>query len=106
MDNWIISCDDWKCSSFLTYHNLMMFLENKKRGGKCENCFSNREGSLTCFFWLALQVPKDQHVEVTVEEIKDTLYNELLISFNRTGYLSYQNEYKIDPESLILLGRY
>ncbi|XP_070803491.1 transmembrane protease serine 6 [Pituophis catenifer annectens] len=61
------------------------------------------EGSLTCFFWLALQVPKDRHVEVTVEEIKDTLYNELLISFNRTGYLSYQNEYKIDPESLILL---
>nr|XP_028601523.1 transmembrane protease serine 6 [Podarcis muralis] len=61
------------------------------------------EGSLTCFFWFALQVPKGQHKEMTAEKVNATLYKELLGSTDGTGHLSYQTEYKVDPESLVLL---
>ncbi|XP_044297103.1 transmembrane protease serine 6 isoform X2 [Varanus komodoensis] len=61
------------------------------------------EGSLTCFFWFALQVPKSQQEEMTAEKVKVTLFKELLTSLNRTGRLSYQAEYKLDPGSLVLL---
>lgn len=65
-----------------------------------------REGSLTFFFWFALQVPKSQHKEMTAERVNMTLCRELLASANGTGRLSYQAEYEVDPDSLVLLGMY
>ncbi|XP_054843817.1 transmembrane protease serine 6 [Eublepharis macularius] len=61
------------------------------------------EGSLTCFFWFALQVPKSQHKEMTAEKVNTMLYRKLLASTNQTSHLAYQTEYKIEPESLVLL---
>ncbi|KAM7177515.1 transmembrane protease serine 6 isoform 1-T3 [Macrochelys suwanniensis] len=61
------------------------------------------EGSLTFFFWFALQVPESQHKEMTAERVNRTLCRELLASANSTGRLSYQTEYKVDPDSLVLL---
>uniref|UniRef100_A0ACB8FNA5 Uncharacterized protein n=1 Tax=Sphaerodactylus townsendi TaxID=933632 RepID=A0ACB8FNA5_9SAUR len=62
------------------------------------------EGSLTCFFWFALQVPKSQHKEMTAEKVNTMLYRKLLASTNQTGHFASWTEYKIDPESLVLLG--
>ncbi|XP_019400406.1 PREDICTED: transmembrane protease serine 6 [Crocodylus porosus] len=61
------------------------------------------EGSLTFFFWFALQMPESQHKGMTAERVKVTLDRELLASINSTGSLSYQTEYKLDPNSLVLL---
>ncbi|XP_042324873.1 transmembrane protease serine 6 isoform X2 [Sceloporus undulatus] len=61
------------------------------------------EGSLTCFFWFALRLPTNQHEKMTAEKVKAILYRELLTSFNKTGHISYQTEYRVDPKSLVLL---
>nr|XP_056703056.1 transmembrane protease serine 6 [Euleptes europaea] len=61
------------------------------------------EGSLTCFFWFALQVPKSQHKEMTAEKVNTMLYRQLLASTNQTGHFAIRTEYKIEPESLVLL---
>uniref|UniRef100_A0A8C8SDZ8 Transmembrane serine protease 6 n=1 Tax=Pelusios castaneus TaxID=367368 RepID=A0A8C8SDZ8_9SAUR len=64
------------------------------------------EGSLTFFFWFALQVPESQYKEMTTERVNASLSRELFTSINSTGRLSYQTEYKVDPDSLVLLGCY
>uniref|UniRef100_G1KS78 Transmembrane serine protease 6 n=1 Tax=Anolis carolinensis TaxID=28377 RepID=G1KS78_ANOCA len=58
------------------------------------------EGSLACFFWFALQVPTNQCDKMTAEKVKATLHAELLTTFNKTGHMSYQTEYQVDPKSL------
>ncbi|KAL8221962.1 UNVERIFIED_CONTAM: hypothetical protein K2H54_074714 [Gekko kuhli] len=63
------------------------------------------EGSLTCFFWFALRVPKSQHKEMTAEKVNTMLYRKLLASTNQTGHFAYQTEYNIEPKSLVLLGK-
>uniref|UniRef100_A0A8D0CCI6 Transmembrane protease serine 6 n=1 Tax=Salvator merianae TaxID=96440 RepID=A0A8D0CCI6_SALMN len=61
------------------------------------------EGSLTCFFWFALQIPKSQQHNMNVEKVNISLYKELLASTNGMGRASFRTEYKVDPESLVLL---
>ncbi|NXD09997.1 TMPS6 protease, partial [Nothocercus nigrocapillus] len=61
------------------------------------------EGALTFFFWFALQIPENQQKEMTAEKVNATLRQELTTSFNSSGSLSYQAEYKVNPDSLILL---
>ncbi|XP_066490065.1 transmembrane protease serine 6 [Tiliqua scincoides] len=61
------------------------------------------EGSLTCFFWFALQIPPSQQKEMTEEKVNTKLHTELLASTNRKGRLFYQTDYKLDPESLVVL---
>ncbi|XP_025062677.1 transmembrane protease serine 6 [Alligator sinensis] len=61
------------------------------------------EGPLTVFFWFALQMPESQHKGMTAERVKVILDRELLASINSTGSLSYQTEYNLDPNSLVLL---
>ncbi|XP_059582400.1 transmembrane protease serine 6 [Alligator mississippiensis] len=61
------------------------------------------EGPLTVFFWFALQTPESQHKGMTAERVKVILDRELLTSINSTGSLSYQTEYNLDPNSLVLL---
>lgn len=68
-------------------------------------CLYNREGSLTCFFWFALRVPKSQPKELTAEKVNTMLYRKLLASTNQTGHFAYRTEYKIEPKSLVLLGK-
>ncbi|XP_010222428.1 PREDICTED: transmembrane protease serine 6 [Tinamus guttatus] len=61
------------------------------------------EGALTFFFWFALQIPENQQKEMTAERVNATLRQELTTSFNSSGSLSYQTEYKVNPDSLVLL---
>ncbi|KAM8820314.1 transmembrane protease serine 6 [Eudromia elegans] len=61
------------------------------------------EGALTFFFWFALLIPENQHKEMTAERVNTTLRQELMASFNSSGSLSYQAEYKVNPDSLVLL---
>lgn len=67
--------------------------------------FSLREGALTFFFWFALQIPESQQKEVTAERVNTMLHRELSTRFNSSGSLSYQPEYRLNPDSLILLGK-
>lgn len=68
--------------------------------------FSVREGALTFFFWFALQIPESQQKEMTAERVNTVLHRELSTSFNSSGSLSYQTEYMVNPDSLVLLGKY
>ncbi|XP_021241473.1 transmembrane protease serine 6 isoform X1 [Numida meleagris] len=61
------------------------------------------EGALTFFFWFTLQIPESQQKEMTAERVNATLHQELITSFNSSGSLSYQAEYRVNPDSLILL---
>ncbi|OXB60895.1 hypothetical protein ASZ78_014447, partial [Callipepla squamata] len=61
------------------------------------------EGALTFFFWFALQIPESQQKEMTAERVNTMLHQELTTSFNNSGSLSYQAEYRVNPDSLILL---
>ncbi|NXC12751.1 TMPS6 protease, partial [Corythaeola cristata] len=61
------------------------------------------EGALTFFFWFALQIPESQQKEVTAEKVNTMLHQELSTSFNSSGSLSYQTEYRVNPDSLVLL---
>ncbi|XP_029897177.1 transmembrane protease serine 6 isoform X1 [Aquila chrysaetos chrysaetos] len=61
------------------------------------------EGALTFFFWFALQIPESQQKEVTAERVNTMLHQELSTSFNNSGSLSYQMEYRVNPDSLVLL---
>ncbi|NWQ61168.1 TMPS6 protease, partial [Neopipo cinnamomea] len=61
------------------------------------------EGALTFFFWFTLQIPESQQKETTAERVNTVLYQELSTSFNSSGSLSYQTEYRVNPDSLILL---
>uniref|UniRef100_A0A8C0I9Y6 Transmembrane serine protease 6 n=1 Tax=Bubo bubo TaxID=30461 RepID=A0A8C0I9Y6_BUBBB len=58
------------------------------------------EGPLTFFFWFTLQIPESQQKEVTAERVNTMLHQELSTSFNS---LSYQMEYSVNPDSLVLL---
>uniref|UniRef100_A0A803TR23 Transmembrane serine protease 6 n=1 Tax=Anolis carolinensis TaxID=28377 RepID=A0A803TR23_ANOCA len=80
--------------------------EKERRNGKYVYYLTVREGSLACFFWFALQVPTNQCDKMTAEKVKATLHAELLTTFNKTGHMSYQTEYQVDPKSLVLLGKY
>lgn len=68
--------------------------------------FSVREGALTFFFWFTLQIPESQQKEATAERVNTVLHQELSASFNSSGSLSYQREYRVNPDSLVLLGKY
>ncbi|NXJ11984.1 TMPS6 protease, partial [Odontophorus gujanensis] len=61
------------------------------------------EGALTFFFWFALQIPESWQKEMTAERVHAMLHQELNTSFNNSGSLSYQAEYRVNPDSLILL---
>ncbi|XP_053922225.1 transmembrane protease serine 6 isoform X3 [Cuculus canorus] len=61
------------------------------------------EGALTFFFWFALQIPESQQKEMTAERVNTMLHQELSTSFNSSGSLSYQKEYRVNPDSLVLL---
>uniref|UniRef100_A0A8C9F073 Transmembrane serine protease 6 n=1 Tax=Pavo cristatus TaxID=9049 RepID=A0A8C9F073_PAVCR len=61
------------------------------------------EGALTFFFWFTLQIPESQQKEMTAERVNALLHEELTTSFNSSGSLSYQAEYRVNPDSLILL---
>ncbi|NWU79897.1 TMPS6 protease, partial [Onychorhynchus coronatus] len=61
------------------------------------------EGALTFFFWFTLQIPESQQKEATAERVNTVLHEELSTSFNSSGSLSYQTEYRVNPDSLILL---
>ncbi|XP_068798893.1 transmembrane protease serine 6 isoform X1 [Struthio camelus] len=61
------------------------------------------EGALTFFFWFALQIPENQQKEMTAERVNATLHQELITCFNSSGSQSYQAEYKVNPDSLVLL---
>ncbi|NXQ00472.1 TMPS6 protease, partial [Vidua macroura] len=61
------------------------------------------EGALTFFFWFTLQIPESQQKEATAERVKTMLHQELSTSFNSSGSLSYQKEYRVNPDSLVLL---
>uniref|UniRef100_A0A8C3DB18 Transmembrane serine protease 6 n=1 Tax=Corvus moneduloides TaxID=1196302 RepID=A0A8C3DB18_CORMO len=60
-------------------------------------------GALTFFFWFTLQIPESQQKEATAERVNTVLHQELSTSFNSSGSLSYQTEYRINPDSLVLL---
>ncbi|KAF4799120.1 Transmembrane protease serine 6 [Turdus rufiventris] len=64
------------------------------------------EGALTFFFWFTLQIPESQQKEATAERVNTVLHQELSTSFNSSGSLSYQREYRVNPDSLVLLGCY
>lgn len=68
--------------------------------------FSAREGALTFFFWFTLQIPESKQKEMTAERVNTMLHQELSASFNISGSLSYQAEYRVNPDSLVLLGKY
>lgn len=78
--------------------------EEERRYLTC--CFSVREGALTFFFWFALQIPESRQKEVTAERVNTMLHQELSTSFNNSGSLPYQMEYRVNPDSLVLLGKY
>ncbi|KAJ7399890.1 Transmembrane protease serine 6 [Pitangus sulphuratus] len=61
------------------------------------------EGALTFFFWFTLQIPESQQKETTAERVNTVLHQELSTSFNSSGSLSYQTEYRVNPDSLVLL---
>ncbi|KAF2980363.1 hypothetical protein EK904_008302, partial [Melospiza melodia maxima] len=61
------------------------------------------EGALTFFFWFTLQIPESQQKEATAERVNTVLHQELSTSFNSSGSLSYQTEYRLNPDSLVLL---
>ncbi|NXK34218.1 TMPS6 protease, partial [Piprites chloris] len=61
------------------------------------------EGALTFFFWFTLQIPESQQKEMTTERVNTVLHQELSTSFNSSGSLSYQTEYRVNPDSLVLL---
>uniref|UniRef100_A0A8C5IWK4 Transmembrane serine protease 6 n=1 Tax=Junco hyemalis TaxID=40217 RepID=A0A8C5IWK4_JUNHY len=61
------------------------------------------EGALTFFFWFTLQIPESQQKEATAERVNSVLHQELSTSFNSSGSLSYQTEYRLNPDSLVLL---
>ncbi|XP_039238214.1 transmembrane protease serine 6 isoform X3 [Pipra filicauda] len=61
------------------------------------------EGALTFFFWFTLQIPESQQKEITAERVNTVLHQELSTSFNSSGSLSYQTEYRVNPDSLVLL---
>ncbi|NWS18856.1 TMPS6 protease, partial [Pachyramphus minor] len=61
------------------------------------------EGALTFFFWFTLQIPESQQKETTAERVNTVLHQELSTSFNSSGSLSYQREYRVNPDSLVLL---
>lgn len=61
---------------------------------------------MTFFFWITLQIPESQQKEMTAERVNAVLHQELTKSFNSSGGLSYQAEYRVNPDSLILLGKY
>ncbi|XP_027735299.1 transmembrane protease serine 6 isoform X2 [Empidonax traillii] len=64
------------------------------------------EGALTFFFWFTLQIPESQQKETTAERVNMVLHQELSTSFNSSSSLSYQMEYRVNPDSLVLLGCY
>uniref|UniRef100_A0A8C3BJ40 Transmembrane serine protease 6 n=1 Tax=Cairina moschata TaxID=8855 RepID=A0A8C3BJ40_CAIMO len=64
------------------------------------------EGALTFFFWFTLQIPESKQKEMTAERVNTMLHQELSASFNISGSLSYQAEYRVNPDSLVLLGEY
>uniref|UniRef100_A0A8B9SVQ6 Transmembrane serine protease 6 n=1 Tax=Anas platyrhynchos TaxID=8839 RepID=A0A8B9SVQ6_ANAPL len=61
------------------------------------------EGALTFFFWFTLQIPETKQKEMTAETVNTMLHQELSASFNISGSLSYQAEYRVNPDSLVLL---
>ncbi|NXC31117.1 TMPS6 protease, partial [Campylorhamphus procurvoides] len=61
------------------------------------------EGALTFFFWFTLRIPESQQKEATAERVNTVLHQELSTRFNSSGSLSYQTEYRINPDSLVLL---
>ncbi|XP_032063059.1 transmembrane protease serine 6 [Aythya fuligula] len=61
------------------------------------------EGALTFFFWFTLQIPESKQKEMTAERVNTMLHQELSASFNISGSLSYQAEYRVNPDSLVLL---
>lgn len=77
-----------------------------RKRGYLTHYFSVREGALTFFFWFALQIPESQQKDVTAERVSTMLHQELSTNFNSSGSLSYQTEYRVNPDSLVLLGEY
>ncbi|XP_008494056.2 transmembrane protease serine 6 isoform X1 [Calypte anna] len=61
------------------------------------------EGALTFFFWFALQIPESQQKEMTAERVNTMLHQELSTRFNSSDSPSYQMEYRVNPDSLVLL---
>ncbi|NXA74918.1 TMPS6 protease, partial [Thryothorus ludovicianus] len=61
------------------------------------------EGALTFFFWFTLEIPESQQEEATAERVSTVLLQELSSSPKSSGSLSYQAEYRLNPDSLVLL---
>lgn len=98
--------DLWKNSRALISGVCLSSDFGEKEGGYLTCYFSVREGALTFFFWFALQIPESQQKEMTAERVSTMLHQELSTSFNSSGSLSYQTEYRVNPDSLVLLGKY
>lgn len=98
--------DLWKNSRALISGVCLSSDSGEEEGGCLTCCFSVREGALTFFFWFALQIPESQQKEMTAERVSTMLHQELSTSSNSSGSLSYQTEYRVNPDSLILLGKY
>jgi len=99
-------CDFWKTSRALISKVCLSSDSGEEERGYLTRYFSVREGALTFFFWFALQIPESQQKEVTAERVNMMLRQELSTSFNSSGSLSYQTEYRVNPDSLVLLGKY
>lgn len=65
-----------------------------------------REGPLTCFFWLILQVPEHRQPMLSPEMVQELLVEELLSAANASAPTPYRTEYEVDPEGLVILGQY
>lgn len=98
--------DLWKNSGGLISGVCLSSDSGEEERGYLTCYFSVREGALTFFFWFALQIPENQQKEVTAERVNTMLHQELSTSFNSSGSLSYQMEYRVNPDSLVLLGKY
>ncbi|NXH16381.1 TMPS6 protease, partial [Bucco capensis] len=61
------------------------------------------EGALTFFFWFALQLPERQQEELAADRVSAALRQELASSSNSSGSLAYQRDYRVNPDSLLLL---
>lgn len=65
-----------------------------------------REGPLTCFFWFILQIPEHRRPMLSPEGVQALLVEELLSTVNSSAAVPYRAEYEVDPEGLVILGRY
>lgn len=98
--------DLWKNSKGLISGVFLSSDSGEEERGYLTCYFSVREGALTFFFWFALQIPESQQQEMTAERVNTVLHQELSSSFNSSGSLSYQTEYTVNPDSLVLMGKY